>query len=253
MTNKIITSSTLGLLLCTFYTPSFAEKAPTHELSLGLAVARSQSIYVGGEDRTQAFPAIDYKYKKFYFQGGELGFQVVDSKHWDLKIGIGADFIGDKDRGDSPELKDMPGLGFPVSAGVEATYKSPIGYFSASQTQEITNKHGGHSFKLGYSAYIPVKSWVFIPSLSWQKYSGDVVNYYFGVDSGSVTDNRPFYQTSSSATQSAGVMVLKPLTEKLRFLGNIGITQYDNEVTNSPIVSDDESLSAFMGFTYKIF
>ena len=253
MIHKLFTTSALGILLLGYSNSPFAETEPTHELSLGLAVARSQSIYTGGKDRTQAFPAIDYKYKKFYFQGGELGFHVVDSKNWDLKLGIGADFIGDKDRGDSPELDDMPSLGFPVSAGIEATYKSPIGYFSARQTQEVTNKHNGHSFKLGYSAYIPVKSWVFIPSLSWQKYSDDVVNYYFGVDAASATVNRPLYQTGSSATKSIGVMVLKPITEKVRLLGNIGLTQYGDEVTNSPIVSEDQSLSVFMGFTYKIF
>ena len=253
MIKNIINVSALALLLVGYSSSPFAETEPTHELSLGLAVARSQSIYTGGKDRTQAFPAIDYKFKDFYFQGGELGFQLIDSKHWDLKVGIGADFIGDKDRGDSPELNDMSSLGFPVSAGIEATYKCPIGYFSARQSQEMTNKHGGNSFKLGYSAYIPVQSWVFIPSLSWQKYSDDVVNYYFGVDADSVTEDRPLYQTGSSATQSLGVMVLKPITEKVRFLGNIGVTQYGNEVTNSPIVSEDQSVSVFMGFTYKIF
>ncbi len=253
MTKKIISSCALGFIALGYSNLTHAETKHTHKLSLGLAVAQSQSIYEGGKDRTQAFPAIDYKYKRFYFQGGELGFHVVDSKLWDLKIGIGADFIGDKDRGDSPELKDMSSLGFPVSAGIEATYKSPIGYFSARQTHEITNKHGGSSFKLGYSAYIPVKSWVLIPSLSWQKYSDDVVNYYFGVDAASVTEDRPLYQTGSSATKNLAVMVLKPITEKVRFLGNVGVTQYGNEVTNSPIISEDHSLSVFMGFTYKIF
>lgn len=253
MINKFIIPFAVGLLLLGHSGSPHAETEPTHELSLGLAVARSQSIYTGGKNRTQAFPAIDYKYKHFYFQGGELGFHVIDSKHWDLKFGIGADFIGDKDRGDSRELQDMSSLGFPVSAGIEATYKSPIGYFSARQSQEITNKHDGHSFKLGYSGYIPVKSWVFIPSLSWQKYSDDVVNYYFGVDAASATEDRPIYQTDSSATTSVGLMVLKPVTEKVRFLGNIGLTQYDDEVTDSPIVNEDKSLSVFVGFTYKIF
>lgn len=225
----------------------------SHELSLGLAVASGQSIYTGGKDRTQPFPVIDYQYKKFYFQGGELGFHLAETEHWEFNFGLGADFIGDKDRGDSRLLKDMSSLGIPVNANIETKFKSPIGHFSASYSTELTNKHDGNSFKLGYSAYLPVGSWVLVPRLSWQKHSEEVVNYFYGVDTASATDSRPLYQTGSSTSQSLGVLVLRPINDKLSFLGNIGITQYGDEITRSPIVDEDQALGIFAGMIYKIF
>ena len=89
-----------------------------HELQIGLAAVSSQSIYLDGKSQTRVFPAIDYQYKRFYFQAGDLGFNLVDRKNWEIDFGLGVNLVGDVDRGDSRELSHLPDLSYPVSTFV---------------------------------------------------------------------------------------------------------------------------------------
>ncbi len=248
----------LPCLLLFTSTASLAQPVPDsppkeHELQIGLAAVNSQSIYLGGSSQSRIFPAIDYQYKRFYVQAGDIGFNLIDEKNWEVDFGLGVNLVGDTDRGDSRLLRDLPDLSFPVNTFVSAQYKSKVGLFKIKHNHEINNKHNGSSSSFSYSAPIFYKRWLIMPQLSYEHHTEEVVNYFFGVRPIDATVTTPAYQTGSAHSYQLGVFGLFGINDKWSFVGNIQNEFYSDEISNSPIVDDDQRLSVFAGFLYKIF
>ncbi|MGJ8662912.1 MAG: MipA/OmpV family protein, partial [Marinicella sp.] len=168
-----------------------------HELQIGLATVVSDSIYTGGKTQYKVFPAVDYQYKRFYFQAGDMGFNMIDTDDWEVNFGLGVDLVGDLERGDSRIFSDLPDLSYPVNTFLSARYKSPIGLFKVKHNYEVNNKHNGQSSSLSYAAPIFKGKWLIMPQLSYNHYSSEVVNYFFGVDPLDASDSLPSYQSGA--------------------------------------------------------
>ena len=250
---KLITLTLTLVSTCILAQPVPDSPAKEHELQIGLAAVTSESVYLGGSNQTRVFPAIDYQYKRFYFQAGDLGFNLIDEENWEIDFGLGIDLIGDTDRGDSRLLKDLPDLSLPLNTFLSAQYKSPIGLFKVKHNHEINNKHNGNSTSISYSAPIFKGKWLIMPQVSYEHYSAEIVNYFFGVKPVDATDEFPAYQTGSSNAYSVGVLGLYQINDKWSFIGNLKNEFSGDEISDSPIVEDDQRLSVFAGFLYKIF
>lgn len=246
MTGLLMTGATLAQ-------PVPDSPADEHELQIGLAGVTSTSVYLGGSSQSRVFPAIDYQYKRFYFQAGDLGFNLVDNNDWEVDLGLGVNLAGDVDRGDSRLLASLPELSFPVNAFVSAQYKTGIGLFKIKYHHEINNKHDGHSTSLSYSAPIRQGAWLIMPQLSFEMHSQEVVNYFYGIGPGDVTTTLPAYQADSVNNWQLSVLGLRPINDRWSFIGNVQNEFYGDEISNSPMVDDDQRLSVFIGFLYKVF
>ncbi|MCX7552961.1 MipA/OmpV family protein [Marinicella sp. S1101] len=245
-------------LICSISFSTYAQPVPDsaadeHELQIGIAGVGSESVYVGGDSQTRFFPAIDYQYKRFYFQAGDIGFNLIDNKAWEVNFGMGFNLAGDIDRGDSRLLQDLPNLSFPISAFVSAQYKTKFGLFTVKHDNEINNKHDGHSSSLSYAAPIFKNNWLLMPSLSYQYHSAEVVNYFYGVNTADATERFDAYQTGSVNNIQLSFLALREINEKWSFVGNVQSEFYGDEISNSPIVDDDQRLSLFVGLLYKVF
>ncbi len=250
---QLFSLSLIMFTFCLLAEPGPQTSATDHKLQIGLATVNSQSIYQGGKSQTRVFPAIDYQYKRFYFQAGDLGFKVVDDENWEVDFGLGVDLIGDVDRGDSPSLRNLPELSLPLNAFTSAQYKSSIGLFKIKYNHEINNKHNGNTSSLSYSAPIFVGKWLFLPQLSYEYYSAEVINYFFGVNPTDASLEFPTYQANSDTALSLSILSLYKINDKWSFVGNLKNDFLGDEITDSPIVEDDQRLSVFAGFLYKFF
>ena len=226
---------------------------PNGHFKIGLAAVSSESIYLGGENQSRAFPAVDFKHKRFYFQAGDVGFELFEHDNWSFDIGLGANLAGDVDRGDSELLTHLPDLSFPISGFVSAGYKSKIGLFTLKHSREINNKHDGHSSSLSYAAPIRRNDWLFLPRLSFQRHSAEVVNYFYGVNPDLATSAIPAYQADAVDNWQLSLLSIYTINDKWSVLGNLQSEFYGNEISNSPIVEDDQRLSVFAGFLYQIY
>ena len=250
---KTITATLILISSCLLAQPVPDSPAYEHELQIGLAGVSSQSIYLGGKSQNRIFPAIDYQYKRFYFQAGDIGFNLIDSKDWEIDFGMGVNLVGDTDRGDSRLLKDLPNLSLPVSGFISAQYKSKMGLFKVKHDYEINNKHNGNSSSISYAAPIFKGQWLIMPKISYEHHSQEVVNYFYGVNTVDATLSLPAYQTGAVNNIQLSVLGLREINENWSFVGNIQNEFYGDEISNSPIVEDDQRLSVFAGFLYKFF
>jgi len=251
---KTITTIFLSLsAACTLAQPVPDSPANEHELQIGLAGVSSQSIYLNGKTQTRVFPAIDYQYKRFYFQAGDIGFNMVDNKNWEVNFGVGVNLVGDTERGDSRLLNDLPDLSLPVSAFISAQYITKIGLFKVKHGAEINNKHNGSYSNISYSAPIFKGNWLIMPQITYEHQSQEVVNYFVGVNAADASATIPAYQTGSVNNFQLSVLGLRQINDKWSFIGNIQNEYFGDEISDSPIIDGDQRLSVFAGFLYKFF
>lgn len=229
------------------------DSSADHQLRLGLAGIGVTSIYLRGDTKFKLLPAIDYKYKQFYFQGGDLGIHFFKNENWELDVGLRAYFAGDIDRGDSPLLMDMPDLSLPVSAFVSGQYKTPIGLFKLAYDSEINNKSNGETITFSYTLAFPVGKWFVVPTVSAIHISDEVTNYFYGVAEDYAMPSRPYYLPGSSMAYRVGILGLYEINDKFSIVGNVSHNLFGSEIADSPIVEKDNSNSFFIGFLHKIF
>ena len=80
-----------------------------------------------------------------------------------------------------------------------------------------------------------------------------MVNYFYGIAPADVTTTLPSYQTGSVNNWQLSVLGLRPINDRWSFVGNIQNEFYGDEITNSPMVDEDQRLSVFLGFLYQVF
>ncbi|AWF81420.1 hypothetical protein BTJ40_11645 [Microbulbifer sp. A4B17] len=219
--------------------------------SVGVGTFSVESIYVGGEEQNNVFPILSARYKRFYLQGFELGADLYRDNRLRVKLGVGGDFAGDRDRGDSDELSDMEELDLAILANLSMDYKSPVGLWKVGIAQDVSNTHDGYSFSAGYSLPYRHQKWIIKPDLtvSWQ--SAGALDYYYGVDLDEVTQDRAAYEADADIITRLGLQVGYNVSPKLMLMGGVYQTWYGDEISNSPIVETDSSSRVSLMLSYR--
>ncbi|WDE04876.1 MipA/OmpV family protein [Thalassomonas viridans] len=217
-----------------------------------MALAHTQdSIYVGGERNNTILPLPEVYWRNFYFSQGQLGLTAIELEDFALDLSVGGDFIGDTDRGDSKQLKDMKDLDTAITANIDLSYMGEWGELSFGMAHDISNKHDGYSLSAGYGYRMMFGRWFVEPSVGVTYSSKDVVNYYYGVSEQDVTADRALYQADSAINYELGLSAGYMLSKQSMVMAFAQMEFFDDEITDSPIVDDDKSLGFGVAYRYS--
>lgn len=242
-----------SLLLTSAYVSAQDNKEDKHRLRVGLAAVSSDSIYQQGDRQNKVFPAFDYEYENFYFQAGDVGYKILDGEVWQFDAGLNIDLSGDVDRGDSPLFDTLPDLHYPLNAFTTFGAMTDYGLFEMRYDHEINNKHNGHILSASYTAYFKLNDWRFYPKLSQRRYSAEYVDYFYGVNPDDATAELPAFRGQQSDVTELSLTILKNITPKWYWVSSLQSQWFDDEISNSPLVDDDQRLSVFIGVLYELF
>lgn len=65
--------------------------------------------------------------------------------------------------------------------------------------------------------------------------------------------NRSAYSADAETVYGFGVFALRPINDKVSIFANLNYQNFGDEITDSPIVDEDEAISFFAGFLYEFF
>lgn len=239
---------TLAACLCTA-TPALAD-SPKLELSLGLGVAATQSIYSGVDTQTDALPLFELQYGNFYLEGLEAGYTLIENDTYSLAVAISGDEL-DGERTESSQLNDLGDVDSGVNLKLGGELYTDFGLLGASIAQDVSNEHEGTEISLNWAAPLEVGDAMVMPGLFATWMSDDLVNHYYGIKTSQVKAGRPAYSSDASWRYGLEVMGEYPLAQQWTLMGGITATWYGDEVSDSPIVEDDHTLSGFLGVKYR--
>lgn len=228
-------------------------------VSLG-AGTRTNPVYGNGDIPLVLIPHFSYYGKRFFIDNLEAGLTLFEGESTTLNLvttlGYDRVFFYDSD----PQNVVVPLVGgmenpsarIPVARKRTTFLAGPEWLFHRGRLNgqvtalyEYTGRHKGYELRAALAVTLLESRGSLVAStgLTWK--STELVEYFYGI-----TD---LYEPGSALNPFVKMAWNLPLSDRWAFKVSAHYEYLDTEIADSPIVSDTGVVTAFAGFTYKIF
>ncbi|MEX2962873.1 MipA/OmpV family protein [Microbulbifer sp. TYP-18] len=220
---------------------------------VGLGVIGRSSPYRGSDTNvTQVIPAITYFGERLQWIGPELRYGIAGSDKLRLAV-IAAYRLGAYEEDDSYVLEGLGDREDTLFGGIGLIYEAWNGFeLDLQYTHDLLDRSGGGLAEVRLSRGFHLGNWRLVPRLGINWLSSELANYDYGVPVSAAEPGRPAYEVGSSVTAEAGVGTIWELSEDWRMALNLAVERLDNDINNSPIVTDRQLLKGFIAVTYTL-
>lgn len=216
---------------------------------LGAGIRVEHSPYRDQDPIYDFLPIISYEGTRAYIRGTRGGIKLIDRSN--LKVDLIAQFRLNRYSGESGDYLARMSRERAFEGGLSVIIPSQLGEFGVELLGDSSNTHRGHELALIYARPFEWGALRLRPSVSVNRLSRDLANYYFGVRQEEAQADRPEYRPGMSTNVRVGLDLAYPLTTNSYVYGGIGFTRYDNEISDSPIVTSRYRTTAFLGYLYR--
>jgi outer membrane protein len=218
---------------------------------LGFIYRIEQSPYLDAGQRTDLLPLYLYEGERMFVNADRAGIKLVDDDGQRLDVflsrrleGFPLDDVPDVLEGMTP--REAGG-----DLGLRYRHDAPWGTLRGTVLHDVTGASGGSELRLGYSHTWRSDRWVLRPDVTVSFRNADLNNYYYGVEPGEATAERPAYIPGSGVDVTAGLYGTWDFWQNWRLIGGVAVTAYDSVVRDSPVIRDDAlHPSLFVGTVY---
>jgi len=220
-------------------------------LGVGLGViARSSPYrdYNGGV--YQVIPAITYTGSRLQIYGPYVQFGLIGSGK--LRLAATGNYrIGVYEEDESDFLEGMGDRKDTFMAGLAIQAELPGGVnFSAGYEHDVLDEIGGGAARLEFNKSFQYGVFRLSPGIGLNWLSSDLSNHDFGVPESLATSERPAYDLNDTFSIEPGLGMFIEITKDWLVIVNASLELLDDEVTNSPIVSEEYIIKGFGAVNY---
>lgn len=208
-------------------------------------VARSSPYrdYRGGV--YQVIPAATYIGERLQVYGPFLQYGLVGRGRFRLAA-TGKYRMGVYDEDESPFLAGMGDRKDTFMAGLAVQAQLPWGIrLSASYEHDVIGRIGGGAAHLGLGKSFQAGVFRFAPRVAANWLSSGLSDHDFGVPEATATFERPAYAPGAVFTVEGGAGVFVEITEDWLLIGIGGVELLGDDLTGSPIVSEEYVFKGF--------
>ena len=222
-------------------------------IGVGLGVIARTSPYRdydGGVYRV--IPAIVYNGERFQVFGPIIQFGLVGSGKLRLAA-TGRYRIGAYEEDGSDFLSGMGDRKDTFMAGIALSAELPGGVgLSTGYNHDVLDEIGGGEFSIKLNKSFQVGVFRLSPNIGLNWLSSELSNHDFGVPSSKATPLRPAYSIDSALSVEGGLGVFIEITQDWLLALNTSVEFLDNDVIDSPIVSEDYIVKglAFINYVF---
>jgi outer membrane protein len=138
-------------------------------------------------------------------------------------------------------------------AGIAVNAELPGGIdISTGYAHDILSKIGGGEASLKFNKSFQIGGFRFSPQIGLNWLSSELANYDFGVPSSKAAPDRPAYSLDSAISLESGIGIFIEITQDWLLILNTSLEYLDRDVTESPIVSEDQIIKglAFINYVF---
>ncbi|MGL5053786.1 MAG: MipA/OmpV family protein [Cetobacterium sp.] len=226
-----------------------------NKIGVGLGAGVSNSVYSGVESKAFPVPLLDINYGNFYAKGITVGYNFFKGEDLSLSVYLDpmAGFpVKAEDMGDGyTNIEDRK---FMAMVGLRADLNTGIADIKTGATAQF-GEHGSEAKISLFKPYSINDKLVLVPSIYAKGFSGEYSDYYFGVSDDEVNKSKSDKLTESYKAETAfsvGTVLTASYkyNDKISLVGILGVEQFSNEITDSPITSEDPIFIASLGAKY---
>ena len=236
------------ILACLTLLPLYAQA----DGSIGAMGVYSQSLYKDTDNQTKVLPAFSYEGERAYIKLPEVGYHLIPkASYQSLSVGLRYQPSSfEPDESDDSHIQLMDDRDDSTMAVVNYRW----GPVSLKMAQDISGVHDGYfgQVSLGYPIQTPL--WQLIPSVSYRYLSDKMSDYLFGVsaaDASRTGGSISAYDAPSTTELSVGIRAIYPISPNTSFMLNVKHTEYDEEIKQSPIVTENKINSITAALLYN--
>jgi len=223
------------------------EKATVH---VGGGTLVSSKPYAETDPQVYPVPLFLYEGKRLYVRGLVVGYRLVMGDGWSIGPIVQPRFDG-YEEDDSPALEGMDDRDWSVDAGVGVSWLTGIGLFELSYVTDILSQHNGQELQFSYTIMFPLAGFDIIPSVGVKHKSGNLVDYYYGVESDEIALDRLPFEGDDAIDPFVRLAVRRKLGVRWSVMVAAQYEWLADEITGSPIVDDDYQASLLAGLLYS--
>lgn len=219
--------------------------------SIGLGFVYGQNIYDGVDNKIQPFPLFNITYDNYFIQGITAGYNTYKDESFSFAFVVQPQF-GGYESDESEALAGMRDTSYLINTGVQAEYHLLPFAFTFAALHDITGRSAGNSASAKMAVMVPMddRRFMLIPSIAVTWEDSDITGYYYGVSSGESTASRSQYSPSGAMNMNYGLTMKYRMAENWTSTLGYMLTQYDSEISNSPIVSRQYASTLLVGISY---
>lgn len=254
MTTRFLLTAWLGAMVLTGFALGAEEEQPANqdekpEIFVGAGVLVTSKPYEGVSSKVYPIPLFGYEGKRLYLRGITGGYRLLDVKGWSIGPTLRPSF-GGYEADDSSALRGMDDRDVTLEGGIDLACRKDWGLLGITLLTDLLGAHDGQKVELSYTALFPYAGFTFIPGVGVQWQSSDVVDYYYGVRTSEARPGRAAYEPDDALIPLVRLAVRRELTQHWGLLFATQYEWFDSEISDSPIIEDDGSLSLMLGATY---
>jgi outer membrane protein len=219
---------------------------------IGPGVIVRSSPYRGSDDVViQPIPAITYNGERLQILGTSLRFGLGGSDN--LRLAVTARYrIGVYEEDDSRVLRGLGDRDDTIMAGLALIWDLMGGVnLRAGYEHDVLDEIGGGSARISADKSFQCGIARLTPEIGVNWLSSELSDYDFGVPRSKATADRPAYKLDDTFSVEAGVGTFIELSRDWRVVFNVSVEFLEEEVTDSPIVSDDHVIKGFAALNYE--
>ncbi len=224
--------------------------------SIGIGAGFGVSEYKEYESDTQAIPVINVSGERFYFRGMSAGMYLYkDSVN---EVDLGLSYAAKKfkaEDSDDVHLQALDNRSDTGMADISYRFNHPnIGSLSVTASADVLDKtDGGYKVDIGYRKNFRIAEFVVVsPGVGAIWFNDALSEHYYGISGAeSAVSGLDEYHPEDNISTYVGLGCRVFLSKKLVLFANGQYLFLSDEITSSPMVDRDYSISASVGLSFN--
>ncbi|AUI85891.1 hypothetical protein BS333_05580 [Vibrio azureus] len=244
------------LLVSTLLVSAYSNANST--LSLGVGAVYSPSPYIGMDTQVTPLPSIMYRDEHFSIEGTTASYSFNGQGapvEFFAKVGFDPRIMRPSDSSDVDIKKlDKRKTSFLGGAGVKFHFRGTPAYVESTIATDISGVHNGHYGEI--KAALPLRMGVFgiTPSIGYQINSAGLNDHLYGVSREEASRTRfNEYSMDYEGDYFVGLGGYMYLTKNITLMGSLRYLSLEDDLKNSPILSDTDSVTGYLSVNYTFF
>ena len=215
-----------------------------NDYAVGVGVSTTENIYVGGADSQTVYPFLTKLVPSalhddvVFSRDGAYGVRWLSKGGLEIGALAKLQTLGYKPS-DSELLAGLPERAWTVEVGPTLGWRGPV-HVDWTSFVDLLRNHRGSNHLLRISAPRSFPRGYVIPELALHRYTRQYVDYYYGVPPDAASQARAAFEGEPANGFSLGLAWGVRVTPKWIFTGAIDIERFGSEISDSPIVDDDD-------------
>jgi MipA family protein len=241
----------LTFLVCSAgYAEQSSTTDPNSTLLAGPGAWVTIQPYKGIHTTAYPIPMVVVVKAPFYFFIDTAGCRLFSDSNMTFDL-IGKIRTDGYDADDSDDLDGMHDRHMSFDVGGEFGISNNWGSLNARILTDALGQHDGQEFRVTYAKPFKFEKTKIKPSFGFALLSSNLADYYYGVRDSEERPDRPAYNPGSSVNWFVGLQADHQLTDNWTLFTSITYYWLDNNISDSPIVDRDYTISILGGAMYK--